>query len=102
MRQIAGDDDGIDRTDRATGDPIRPDPGILQRRVCPSLVGSKRPTTRQHQRNPVEAGQILLGSRARQNPLLPSPTPSCETANRPSSAETTERLPVFAYQLSCK
>src|SRR5258708_11097627 len=100
MRKIAGDDAGIDGTDRATGDPIRPDPGILQRRVSSGLVGSKRPATRQHQRNPVEACQILLGSRARQNPLLPSPTPSCETANRASSAETTERLAVFAKRLS--
>ena len=72
MRQIAGDDRGIDRADRGAGDPVRPDAGMFERGIGPGLIGAETAAARQHQRDPVETGQALLGSRARQD-LLPEP-----------------------------
>src|SRR2546427_8591386 len=69
MRQIAGDDRGIDRADRGAGDPVRPNPAIFQRGVGPGLVGAERTAARQHQSDPLETGQAVIRSRARQTPL---------------------------------
>jgi len=73
VRQIAGDDRGVDGADRAAGDPIRPDPGVFERRVGARLIGAERAAARQNQRDAVEPGQAFLRSRARQKPLLMSP-----------------------------
>ena len=81
MRQVAGDDRGVDRADRRAGDPVRPHAGMFERGVCPGLVRAEAAAAGQNQRDPVETGQALFGSRARQTPL-PWAAPAIATARR--------------------
>src|SRR5580700_3255825 len=70
MRQVAGDNRGIDRADRGAGDPVRTDPAVLERGVGPGLICAERATARQDQGDAVKTGQTPVGSRARHK-LLP-------------------------------
>jgi hypothetical protein len=56
VRQVAGDDRGIDGADRGAGDPVGPDPGFFEGRIDPRLIGAEGAAARQHQRDPLEAG----------------------------------------------
>jgi hypothetical protein len=87
VRQVAGDDRGVDRADRRAGDPVGPDAAILERRIGAGLVRAERAAARQHQRDPVETGQALVGSRARQTSLLRS-TPCNPVGGTPQSGTT--------------
>jgi len=69
MRQIAGDDDRVGRAVRRTRNPIRPNPTILKRRVSSRLIGAERTAARQDQGNPIETGQAVIRSRARQDSI---------------------------------
>src|SRR6266446_398294 len=46
VRQISSDNGGVDGTDGGAGNPVRPHPAFLERRVSARLVGSERPAAR--------------------------------------------------------
>src|SRR5690349_10441787 len=49
LRLIAGDEAGIDRTDRGADDPVGLDAGLMQRLVDAGLVGAERSAALQDQ-----------------------------------------------------
>ncbi len=44
-----GDDGGVERADRNTGQPVRPDAGFMQALIDAGLIGSQRSAALQHQ-----------------------------------------------------
>src|SRR5215470_1247936 len=61
MRRIAGNDRGVDRTDRDARHPVGLQPRLVHRLVDAGLIGAERATALQHQRDAIAA----LGTPAR-------------------------------------
>src|SRR5437762_7052075 len=70
VRQVAGDDRGVDRADRGAGDPVRPDAAILEGGIGAGLISAERAAAGQNQGDAVETGQAPVGSSARHKLLL--------------------------------